>query len=126
MYLFILHCFYFQPFQFHVKHLAQVHHNAFMYFLPKVCPEYLDEWYFESGKFAMHENACEVQLHLEPNIHIGPVDCWWPPESEPSVRDLVESWPLGMSEFLVFHTFLKATSLFPEESLPGGEVGAFE
>ena len=74
----------------------------------------------------MHKNASEVQLDLKADIDIGSIDSWGPPESEPSIGNLVQARPLSMSELLILHALLEATSLLPEESLPGGEVSAFE
>lgn len=49
----------------------------------------------------MHEDAGQVQLHLEAHIHIGSVDCWRPPESEAPIRDLVQTTPLCIGQLLV-------------------------
>lgn len=39
----------------------------------------------------MHEDTSQIQLHLETDVDIGSVDGGRPPESEPSVGDLVET-----------------------------------
>lgn len=58
--------------------------------------------------------------------HVGTVDGWRPPECEPTVRDLIETRPLGVGQLLVFHRFLKSGCFLPEQTLPGREVGATE
>ena len=55
------------------RHL-QVHDHALVHLLPQVSPEDLDEGYLEGGDLAVHEDARQVQLHLETHIHIGTVD----------------------------------------------------
>ena len=37
---------------------------------------YLDERDLQCGDLSVHEDASEVKLDLEANIHIRPVDCW--------------------------------------------------
>ena len=54
------------------------------------------------------------------------VDGGGPPESEPTVRNLVEPGPLSIGQLLVLHGLLKPTGLLPEQTLPRGEVGALE
>lgn len=54
----------------------QVHDYTFVHLLPQVGPEDLDEGDLEGGDLAMHEDACQIQLHLETHIHIGTVDGW--------------------------------------------------
>jgi hypothetical protein len=39
-------------------------------------PENLDQGYLQSWDLSMKENAGEIQLDLETNIDIRPVDCW--------------------------------------------------
>jgi len=62
-----------------------------MNFLPQVSPENLDERYFERGNFTMHENACQIKLHLEADVDIGSIDGRRPPESESSVGNLIQT-----------------------------------
>jgi len=59
-----------------------------------MCSENLDQGDFKGGYFPVHENASEVQLDLEANVHIGTVDGGTPPQGESSIRNLVESGPL--------------------------------
>ena len=49
----------------------------------------------------MHEDASQVQLDLEPNVDIGPVDGGAPPQSETPVGNLVQTTPLGIGQLLV-------------------------
>ena len=65
----------------------------------------------------MHEDACEVQLHLEPHVNIGPVDGGRPPQCETTVWNLVETRTLCVGQFLVFHGLLKSTGLLPERMM---------
>ncbi len=68
---------------------------------PDASPEDLDERDLERGDLAVHEDAGEIELDLEPDIHIGSVDGGTPPEREASVRDLVQTTPLGVGQLLV-------------------------
>ena len=74
----------------------------------------------------MHENTSKIQLDLKSNINIGSINSRRPPESEPSIRNLVKPTSLSMCQFFVFHTFFKTTGFFPKQSFPGGEVSSFE
>jgi hypothetical protein len=38
--------------------------------LPQVSSEYLDERDLQRGDLAMHEDTCQVQLHLKAYIHL--------------------------------------------------------
>ena len=49
----------------------------------------------------MHEDAGEVQLHLEADVHIGAVDGGRPPEREAPVGDLVQPAALRVGQLLV-------------------------
>lgn len=88
--------------------------------------EDLDERDLECRNLAVHEDAGQIQLHLEAHVNIGPVDGWRPPEREASVGNLVETGALGHRQLLVLHLLLEAARLLPEQTLPRGEVGAFE
>ena len=118
----LLHCVDLQGVQLLVEDLAQVHHHTLMYLLPQMSPEDLDQGDLEGGDLAVHEDAGQVQLHLESHVHVSPVDGGRPPQSEPSVGDLVQTRALGMRQFLVLHGLLKAAGLLPEEPLPRGKV----
>lgn len=56
--------------QANTAHLTQIHDNALMDLLPQVSSENLDEGNLQRGDLAMHEDPCQIQLHLEPNIHL--------------------------------------------------------
>lgn len=45
--------------------------------------------------------------------YIGSVDGGGPPECETSIRDLIQTRPLGIGQLLPFHGFLKTTGLLP-------------
>lgn len=51
-------------------HLTQIHDDALVDLLPQVSSENLDQGNLQRGDFAMHEDPCQIQLHLEPNIHL--------------------------------------------------------
>lgn len=51
-------------------HLTQVHDDALVDLLPQVGTEDLDKGDLQCGNFAMHEDARQVQLHLEAHIHL--------------------------------------------------------
>lgn len=72
-----------------------------MHLLPQVSPEDLDEGDLEGGNLAMHEDACQIQLHLETHVHIGTIDGGRPPQREAPVGDLVQTRPLCIGQLLV-------------------------
>jgi len=74
----------------------------------------------------MHVNSSQIKLHLEPNIHISSIDGRRPPQSETSIRYLIETWALGIRQLLILHRLLKPTGFFPEKTLPSWEVSPFE
>ena len=94
--------------------------------LPQVRAEDLDERDLERRDLAVHEDAGQVELHLEADVDVGAVDRRRPPEREAPVGDLVETGALRVGELLVLHRLLEARGLLPEETLPRGEVGALE
>ncbi len=53
--------------------------------------EDLDEGDLEGGDLSVHENSREVELHLETDVDVGPVDCGRPPEGKATIRNLVEA-----------------------------------
>mmetsp|Transcript_35305 Transcript_35305/g.88749 ORF Transcript_35305/g.88749 Transcript_35305/m.88749 type:complete len:781 (-) Transcript_35305:276-2618(-) len=123
---FLLHRLDLQRVQLLVKHLAQVHNDGLVDLLPQMGAEDLDERDLQRGDLAVHEDAREVQLHLETHVHVGAVDGGGPPQRKAPVGDLVETRPLRVGELLVLHGLLKARRLLPEETLPRGEVRALE
>jgi hypothetical protein len=56
----------------------------------------------------VHEDASQIELYLEANIDVGPVDSGRPPQSESSVGDLIQTGSLGVGQFLELHGFFKA------------------
>jgi hypothetical protein len=62
--------------------------------------EDLNEGDLEGGDLAVHEDAGEVQLHLEPHVHVGAVDGRRPPQCEAPVGDLVQTRALRVGELL--------------------------
>ncbi len=109
-----------------VEHLAEVHHDALVNLLPEMRPKDLNERNLERWNLAVHKDACEVELHLEANVHGRPVDRRTPPEGKAAVGNLIEARALRVRQALILHALLKAARLFPKEALPGGKVGALE
>ena len=63
-----------------------------------------------------HENTSQVQLHLETNVDVRAIDSRAPPESESTIRNLVQTGTLSIGELLVSHGLLEAGRLLPEKS----------
>ena len=51
-------------------------------------PEDLNQRNFQRWDLAVHENACQIKLHLETDVDVGTIDGWTPPQSETAIRDL--------------------------------------
>ena len=60
--------------------------------LPQVSSEDLNETDLQGGNLAVHENAGEIQLHLKTHVDIRSINGGRPPEGEPTVGDLVQTW----------------------------------
>ena len=73
-----------------------------------------------------HENTRQIELHLETDVYVCPVNGRTPPQSEPTVRDLVQTGPLSVCQLLVPHGLLEPRRFLPEETLPCWEVSSFE
>ena len=73
-----------------------------------------------------HEDTGKIKLDLEANVHVRAVDCWTPPQREPTIGDLVETGPLRIRELFVAHGLFEAGCLLPEKTLPGREACALE
>jgi len=55
-----------------------------------------------SGRhLAVHEDARQIQLDLEADVHVGAVDGGRPPQREPPVGDLVQTTALRVRQLLV-------------------------
>ena len=68
--------------------------------------EYLNQGDLECRDLAVQENASQIQLYLETNVHIGTVYSGRPPEREPTVGDLVQPRTLSVGKLLELHRFL--------------------
>jgi hypothetical protein len=79
-----------------------------VYLLPEVRAEDLDERDLERRQLAVHEDAREVELHLEADVHVGAVDGRRPPEREAAVRDLRQARALRIRQLLELHALLEA------------------
>jgi len=99
----LLHRLDLQRVQLLVEDLAQVHHDALVDLLPQMRAEDLDVGDLERGDLAVHEDARQVQLHLEADVHVRAVDRGRPPQREATVRDLVQTGALRIRQLLVLH-----------------------
>lgn len=79
----------------------QIHDHALMDLLPQVRPKDLDERDLQGGNLAVHEDASQIQLHLEAHVHIGTVDGGRPPQGEAPVGDLIKTRALRIGQLLV-------------------------
>lgn len=127
-------------------HLTEIHDDALVNLLPQVSPEDLNEGDLQRGDLAVHKDSCQVKLYLETHVHletrqknksqsrtftasrrahlesdnctnVGSVDGGGPPQSEATIRDLVQTRPLGVRQLLPFHRLFKAASLFPKAKI---------
>ena len=69
-------------FQFLVENLAQVHHHRFVDLLPQMSTEDLDQGDLQCRNLAVQENTGQVELDLEANIDVGPVDSRRPKQAK--------------------------------------------
>lgn len=53
-----------------LAHLTQVHNDALVDLLPQVSSEDLDERDLQCGDLAVHEDTCQVQLHLKAYVYL--------------------------------------------------------
>ena len=109
-----------------MAYLAQIHDNCLVNLLPQVSPEDLNQRDLQRGDLAVHEDAGQVQLDLETNVDVRPVDGRRPPKREATVGNLVQPGALGIRQLFVLHRLLEAGSLLPEQAFPRREVGALE
>ena len=68
-----------------------------------MCSEYLNERYLQGRDFTVQEDPGKVKLHLETDVNIGTIDGWRPPESEATIRDLVETGSLSIGQLFELH-----------------------
>lgn len=73
-----------------------------------------------------HENTRQIKLDLETDIDVCPVDRRTPPKRKPTVRNLVETGPLGVRQLLVPHRLFETGRFLPEETLPCREICSLE
>ena len=123
---FLLDRFDFQRVQLLVKDLTQIHDDRFVDLLPQMGAEDLNERDLERGDLAVHENARQIELHLETDVDVGSVDRRRPPQREATIGDLIQTGSLGVGQLLVLHRLFESGSFFPEETLPRGEVSSLE
>ena len=99
-----------------IKDLTQIHDDTFVDLLPQVGSEDLDEGNLQRGDFPVHEDTSQIELHLETDVNICAINCWAPPQSEPTVRNLVQTGPLSVGQLFVSHGLLETGGLLPEET----------
>lgn len=75
--------------------------------LPQMSPKDLYQRNLQCWDFAVHEDACQVQLHLKSNVDVCTIDGGRPPQSESPIRDLVQTGSLRIRQLLVLHAFLR-------------------
>ena len=115
---FLLHRLDAERLQLLVKHLTEIHHHRLVDLLPQVSAEDLDQGDLQRRDLAVQEDPRQVQLDLEADVDVGSVDRWRPPQSEATVRDLIEAGPLRVRELLELHRLFKSGCLLPKEALP--------
>ena len=67
-----------------------------------------------------------VPVRVGNTTYISTINRRRPPEREATIRDLIQSWSLSVREFLELHWLFESGCTFPEETLPGREVGSAE
>jgi hypothetical protein len=87
---FLLNGFDFQTLHFHVEDLAQVHDQTLVDFLPQMRPEYLYERDFQGGYLSVHENTCQIELHLKSDVNVRAIYGGTPPKCEPTIWNLIQ------------------------------------
>ena len=70
----------------------------------------------------MHEDAGEVELDLEADVHVGAVDRGRPPQREAAVGNLVQPRALRVGQLLVLHALLKPARLRAHRGAPQQDV----
>ena len=100
-------------------------HNEKTY-LPQVSSENLNEGNLQGWDFAVHENSCQIELDLETNVDISPIDGWRPPQGKSSIGNLVQTGPLCVGQLFVLHGFFETRCFFPEKTFPCGEIGSLK
>ena len=75
--------------------------------LPQVSTEDLNQTDLEGRDLAVHEDTRQIKLDLETDIDVGTVDSWTPPERKSTIRNLVQTGPLSIREFLISHRLLE-------------------
>lgn len=51
-------------------HLTKIHDDALVNLLPQVSSEDLNEGDLQCRDLAVHEDSCQIKLHLETNVHL--------------------------------------------------------
>jgi hypothetical protein len=63
-----------------------------------------------------HENASQIELHLETDINISPIDGRTPPESEATIGNLIETRSLSIGKLLISHRLFESRGFLPEQT----------
>lgn len=96
-----------------------------------MCSEDLNETDFERGNLSVHEDAREIQLHLEADVDVCAIDRRRPPQREATVGNLIQTGSLRVGELLELHRVLESTivhhqSIRSKETLVAVHDGADE
>jgi hypothetical protein len=70
-----------------------------MNLLPQMGAKNLNERNLQRGDFSVHENAGQIELHLKSYVDICAIDCWRPPKSETTIRNLIQTRSLRIGQF---------------------------
>ena len=88
--------------------------------------ENLNEGNLQGWDFAVHKNSCQIELDLETNVDISPIDGWRPPQGKSSIGNLVQTGSLCVGQLFVLHGFFETRCFFPEKTFPCGEIGSLK
>ena len=78
--------------------------------------EDLNQGDLERWDFTVHEYTSQIELHLETDVDVGTIDGRAPPESEPTIRNLVQTGSLRVRQLLVPHGLFETGRLLPEQT----------
>jgi len=94
--------------------------------LPQVGTEDLDQTDLQGRDLSVHKDTSQIELDLETDVYVGTVDSRTPPEGKSTIRNLIQTGPLCVREFLISHRLFETGRLLPEQTLPGWEIGTLE
>ena len=65
--------------------------------------EDLNQVNLQSRDLSVHEDACQIKLHLEADVDVGSTDGRTPPKRKATIRNLVPAGSLRIRQLLVSH-----------------------